>query len=60
MINQYRILLIIFNFKSQMIYSSTKDSMMKALVGIEVQVQGTDAGEMEEAALLEKVKALSK
>eukprot|EP01097_Dermamoeba_algensis_P001491 TRINITY_DN1558_c0_g1_i1.p1 TRINITY_DN1558_c0_g1~~TRINITY_DN1558_c0_g1_i1.p1 ORF type:complete len:126 (+),score=30.51 TRINITY_DN1558_c0_g1_i1:273-650(+) len=46
--------------KSKMLYASTKDSIKKALVGIQVEIQGTDKSEVEEAVLLEKCKSISK
>lgn len=42
-----------------MIYASTKDSMKKAFIGLQVEVQGTDRGEMEEAVVLERCKSAS-
>lgn len=46
--------------KSKMIYAGTKDTLKKALVGIQIEVQGTDKSEVDEEILLEKCKTISK
>ncbi|CAG8551080.1 1846_t:CDS:2 [Racocetra persica] len=43
------------NVKLKMLYASSKDAIRKRLVGIAVEVQGTDAEEVDYAAVLEKV-----
>lgn len=40
--------------KAKMIYAGTKDSLKKALQGLQVEIQGTDKSEVSEAAILEK------
>jgi cofilin len=42
--------------KAKMMYTSTKDSIKKKLVGIQVEVQATDASEISEEAVAEKAK----
>jgi cofilin len=42
--------------KSKMLYTSSKAELKKKLVGIATEVQATDASEIDEAAVLEKVK----
>ncbi len=42
--------------RSKMVYTSTKDSIKKKLVGIQVEVQATDASEIAEDAVSERVK----
>jgi len=44
--------------KSKMIYAGTKDSVKKALVGVQVEVQGTDASEVTFEEAVSKCKAL--
>eukprot|EP01098_Paradermamoeba_levis_P011142 TRINITY_DN4740_c0_g1_i1.p1 TRINITY_DN4740_c0_g1~~TRINITY_DN4740_c0_g1_i1.p1 ORF type:complete len:159 (-),score=65.97 TRINITY_DN4740_c0_g1_i1:24-452(-) len=39
--------------KSKMVYASTKDAVKKSLVGIQVEIQGTDRSEVDEARILE-------
>jgi hypothetical protein len=39
-----------------MMYTSTKDSIKKKLVGIQVEVQATDAAEISEDAVSERAK----
>ncbi|KAF3931104.1 Cofilin [Dactylellina cionopaga] len=46
--------------RDKMVYASSKDALKKALEGIEVEIQGTDKSEVEEAVVLEKSKAVSK
>merc|ERR1712014_305306 len=41
--------------KSKMIYTSTKDSIRKKLVGVGSEIQATDKAEISHAAVLEKV-----
>ncbi|EFA76816.1 cofilin [Heterostelium album PN500] len=40
--------------KGKMLYTSSKDSLRKALVGIQVEIQGTDASEVQESEFLAK------
>jgi cofilin len=42
--------------KAKMMYTSTKDSIKKKLVGIQVEVQATDAAEISEDAVAERAK----
>eukprot|EP01099_Mayorella_cantabrigiensis_P001923 TRINITY_DN1832_c0_g1_i2.p1 TRINITY_DN1832_c0_g1~~TRINITY_DN1832_c0_g1_i2.p1 ORF type:complete len:162 (+),score=48.75 TRINITY_DN1832_c0_g1_i2:69-488(+) len=46
--------------KSKMVYAATKDSMKKALIGISVEIQGTDASEVDPKEVLEKCKSVSR
>jgi len=46
--------------KHKMVYAGTKDTVKKALNGIQVEIQGTDASEVEWAAVLEKCKSSGK
>eukprot|EP00034_Subulatomonas_tetraspora_P001589 GABW01001914.1.p1 GENE.GABW01001914.1~~GABW01001914.1.p1 ORF type:complete len:138 (-),score=59.14 GABW01001914.1:51-464(-) len=41
--------------KSKMLYASTKDTVRKKFVGIGVEVQATDASEIDHSEVLEKV-----
>eukprot|EP01102_Stenamoeba_stenopodia_P010839 TRINITY_DN329_c0_g1_i2.p1 TRINITY_DN329_c0_g1~~TRINITY_DN329_c0_g1_i2.p1 ORF type:complete len:138 (-),score=39.28 TRINITY_DN329_c0_g1_i2:213-626(-) len=41
--------------KSKMLYASTKDAVRKKLVGVGVEVQATDLGEIDKETVLEKV-----
>jgi len=46
--------------KSKMIYAGTKDTLKKALVGIQIEVQGTDKSEVDEQLVLDKCQTISK
>ena len=46
--------------KSKMMYAGSKDSIKKALQGIQIEIQGTDASEVSEEEVLNKCKAISK
>jgi len=46
--------------KSKMLYTSSKLDLRRALVGIAVEVQATDASEIDEQTIVEKVKRSSK
>ncbi|KAG0350515.1 cofilin, partial [Gamsiella multidivaricata] len=41
--------------KSKMLYSSSKDALRRSLNGVAVEVQGTDADEVDHETVLEKV-----
>lgn len=41
-----------------MLYASSKDAIRKKLVGIQTEVQATDASEVSFEAVLEKVKSI--
>ncbi|EGC32538.1 hypothetical protein DICPUDRAFT_57070 [Dictyostelium purpureum] len=41
--------------KEKMLYTSSKDALRKALVGIQMEIQGTDKSEVDHAAFKEKV-----
>jgi cofilin len=43
-----------------MMYAGSKDSIKKALQGIQIEIQGTDASEVSEEEVLNKCKAISK
>merc|ERR1711879_304947 len=45
--------------KAKMMYTSTKDSIKKKLVGIQVEVQATDAAEIPEDAVAERARRTS-
>ncbi|CAO3680054.1 unnamed protein product [Umbelopsis ramanniana] len=40
--------------RSKMLYASSKDALRRTLVGIAIEVQGTDLSEVDEEAVLEK------
>lgn len=40
--------------KNKMLYASSKDALRRALVGIAIEIQGTDASEVAYEALLDK------
>eukprot|EP01098_Paradermamoeba_levis_P016370 TRINITY_DN8816_c0_g1_i1.p1 TRINITY_DN8816_c0_g1~~TRINITY_DN8816_c0_g1_i1.p1 ORF type:complete len:137 (-),score=50.15 TRINITY_DN8816_c0_g1_i1:105-515(-) len=42
--------------KDKMLYASTKDSVKKALVGLQIEIQGTDKGEVEYSVVMDKCK----
>jgi len=42
--------------KKKMLYTSSKDSLRKALTGVAVEIQGTDESEISNASFLEKCK----
>lgn len=44
--------------KQKMLYASSKDALRKKLVGVGVEVQATDMGEISYEAVLEKVKSI--
>lgn len=46
--------------KSKMMYAGSKDSIKKALQGIQIEIQGTDASEVSEEEVLNKCKSISK
>jgi len=46
--------------KSKMMYAGSKDSIKKALQGIQIEIQGTDASEVSEEEVLKKCKVISK
>ncbi|XP_049851025.1 uncharacterized protein LOC126324550 [Schistocerca gregaria] len=46
--------------KPKMIYAGTKDALKKALQGIQIEIQGTDASEVSEEEVLAKCKTISK
>jgi cofilin len=46
--------------KQRMIYASTKDSLKKSLVGISVEVQGTDRSEVDQGEVIAKCKSVSR
>jgi len=46
--------------KAKMLYAGTKDALKKSLQGLQVEVQGTDKGEVSFEAVVEKCKASSK
>lgn len=60
--SSYPFLFLIFRapdsapIKAKMMYTSTKDSIKKKLVGIQVEVQATDAAEISEDAVAERAK----
>jgi len=43
-----------------MIYAGTKDTLKKALVGIQIEIQGTDKSEVDEQLVLDKCNTISK
>jgi len=43
------------SIKQKMIYASSKDALRKSLVGLSVEIQGTDLSEVSHEAVLEKV-----
>jgi len=46
--------------KSKMIYAGTKADVKKCLVGLSIEVQGTDLSEVDEKTILDKLKTVSK
>jgi hypothetical protein len=46
--------------KSKMIYAGTKDTIKKALQGLNVEIQGTDKSEVDYNEVLTKCQAVSK
>ncbi|ORY98871.1 hypothetical protein BCR43DRAFT_503645 [Syncephalastrum racemosum] len=42
--------------KQKMLFASSKDALRKQLVGIAIEIQGTDASEVEREVVLEKAK----
>jgi len=44
--------------KAKMIYAGTKDSVKKALVGVQVEIHGTDATEITMDAIIDKCKSI--
>lgn len=46
--------------KSKMVYAGTKNDLRKALVGISIEIQGTDLSEVDEAEVLGRLQAISK
>ncbi len=43
-----------------MLYAGTKNDVRKALVGVNVEIQGTDMSEVDEAEVLARCAAISK
>jgi cofilin len=41
--------------REKMIYTSTKDSIKKKLTGLQIEIQATDASELAEETIVEKV-----
>jgi len=46
--------------RSKMLYAGTKGELKKALVGISIEIQGTDMSEVDESEVLNKCKTVSK
>lgn len=46
--------------KSKMLYAGSKDTLRKALQGVNVEIQGTDKGEIEWQAVVDNCKSKSK
>jgi len=46
--------------KSKMVYAGTKNELKKSLVGLSIEIQGTDLGEVDEGEVLAKLKSISK
>eukprot|EP01119_Soliformovum_irregulare_P009430 TRINITY_DN2273_c0_g1_i4.p1 TRINITY_DN2273_c0_g1~~TRINITY_DN2273_c0_g1_i4.p1 ORF type:complete len:142 (-),score=42.92 TRINITY_DN2273_c0_g1_i4:94-519(-) len=46
--------------KSKMVYAGTKNDVRKALVGVSIEVQGTDLSEVDETEVFNRLKAVSK
>jgi len=46
--------------KAKMLYAGTKDTLKKSLQGLQVEVQGTDKGEVTFESVVEKCKSASK
>jgi cofilin len=46
--------------KSKMLYAGTKNDLKKSLVGLSIEIQGTDLSEVDEAEVLSKLKSISK
>ena len=52
--------LVTYTLQFKMIYASTKDSMKKALIGMQIEIQGTDKSEVEEKVVLDRCISVSK
>ena len=46
--------------KSKMVYAGTKNDLKKALVGLSIEIQGTDLAEVDEKEVLLKLQQVSK
>jgi len=46
--------------KNKMLYAGTKNDVKKCLVGISIEIQGTDMAEVDEQEVLSKLKQISK
>jgi cofilin len=46
--------------KSKMVYAGTKGDVRKALVGVSIEMQGTDLSEVDEKDVLAKLLSVSK
>jgi len=46
--------------KAKMLYAGTKDTLKKSLQGLQVEVQGTDKGEVTFESVVDKCKSASK
>jgi cofilin len=46
--------------KSKMVYAGTKNDLKKSLVGLSIEIQGTDLSEVDEGEVLTKLQQISK
>jgi len=46
--------------KSKMMYAGTKDTLKKSLQGLQIEIQGTDKSEVDQAEVLAKCQSISK